>query len=125
MDVGPGLIQGYTDAGAPKADPERSVAQVSLETAGLPPRSGTLLCVPLNATMDTRRVLSAPDWVANDLPLTYQFGYMYYLGFGPGALWLCPFGAVQELFGSSVSHAMGIPIDLGHGSGLFDSLLAA
>lgn len=86
MDVGPGLIQGYTDAGAPKADPERSVAQVSLETAGLPPRSGTLLCVPLNATMDTRRVLSAPDWVANDLPLTYQFGYMYYLGFGPGAL---------------------------------------
>ena len=29
--------------------------EVSLETAGLPPRSGTLLCVPLNATMDTAR----------------------------------------------------------------------
>ena len=30
-------------------------SEVSLETAGLPPRSGTLLCVPLNATMDTAR----------------------------------------------------------------------
>ncbi|CAJ1420734.1 unnamed protein product [Effrenium voratum] len=68
MTVGGGAIEGYTD--------------VSLETAGLPPRSGTLLCVPLNATMDTKRVISAPDWVANDLPLNYQFGYMYYLGIG-------------------------------------------
>ena len=32
-------------------------SEVSLETAGLPPRSGTLLCVPLNATMDTARRL--------------------------------------------------------------------
>eukprot|EP00439_Symbiodinium_sp_Y106_P011970 s5921_g1.t2 len=72
MTVGGGLVEGFSD--------------VSLQTAGLPPRSGTLISAPLNATMDTKRVLSAPDWVANDLPLNYQFGpwlsYIHYLGVG-------------------------------------------
>ncbi|CAE7747700.1 unnamed protein product, partial [Symbiodinium necroappetens] len=68
MTVGGGLVEGFSD--------------VSLQTAGLPPRSGTLISAPLNATMDTKRVISAPDWVANDLPLNYQFGYIHYLGVG-------------------------------------------
>ncbi|OLP79645.1 hypothetical protein AK812_SmicGene40045 [Symbiodinium microadriaticum] len=57
-----------------RPDSPNMIIKVSLQTAGLPPRSGTLISAPLNATMDTKRVISAPDWVANDLPLNYQFG---------------------------------------------------
>ncbi|OLQ06593.1 Protein-lysine methyltransferase METTL21B [Symbiodinium microadriaticum] len=58
-------------------------SDIVIETAGLPPRSGRLEVTPVNATMDTPRVLSAPNWVATDLPLTYNFGYIKFVEGNP------------------------------------------
>ncbi|CAJ1367042.1 unnamed protein product [Effrenium voratum] len=58
-------------------------ADIVIETAGLPPRSGRLEVVPGNRSMDTPRTLSAPDWVATDLPLTYSFGYIKFVDGNP------------------------------------------
>lgn len=51
-------------------------SDITFTTAGLPPRGGRLDVDPQNATMDTERKLDAPYWVADDLPLTYDFGYV-------------------------------------------------
>eukprot|EP00929_Paragymnodinium_shiwhaense_P022172 TRINITY_DN14238_c0_g1_i1.p1 TRINITY_DN14238_c0_g1~~TRINITY_DN14238_c0_g1_i1.p1 ORF type:complete len:2889 (-),score=719.16 TRINITY_DN14238_c0_g1_i1:210-8876(-) len=49
---------------------------ISLRTAGLPPRSGYLVCRPPNATADTPREFEAIDWFADESPLSYHFGYL-------------------------------------------------
>jgi hypothetical protein len=53
---------------------------VSFDTAGLPPRPGQLTCDPKNGTMLLKRIAMAPDWKADDLPLSYHFGYYETLG---------------------------------------------
>lgn len=61
-----GAVQTFTD--------------VTFETAGLAPRPGQLLVDPANGTMQLPRLASAPDWKADDLPLTYHFGALQYVG---------------------------------------------
>jgi hypothetical protein len=51
-------------------------SDITITTAGLPPRSGTLIVSPEDGSMDTPRVLEAKDWTADNIPLTYQWGYM-------------------------------------------------
>lgn len=58
-------------------------SDIVIETAGLPPRPGRLEVTPQNASMDTPRIVSAPDWVATDLPLTYSFGYIKFVDGNP------------------------------------------
>lgn len=58
-------------------------SDIVIETAGLPPRGGRLEVTPRNESMDTPRVVSAPDWVATDLPLTYSFGYIKFVEGNP------------------------------------------
>lgn len=55
-------------------------SDISLTTAGLAPRSGSLKVTPLNATMDTSRSFEAKGWYAEDLPLSYNFGYVDFIG---------------------------------------------
>ncbi|CAE8717512.1 unnamed protein product, partial [Polarella glacialis] len=55
-------------------------ADVTISTAGLPPRSGRLEVIPQIGTMNQFRSLSAPNWVADDIPLSYSFGYRSDLG---------------------------------------------
>jgi len=57
-------------------------SDITIETAGQPPRSGILEVTPMNASMTTSRKLSAPGWVAEDIPLSYSFGYVSYTADG-------------------------------------------
>jgi len=50
-------------------------SDLTIETAGMAPQKGSLQVEPRNATMDTARLIFAPDWSATDLPLSYTFGY--------------------------------------------------
>lgn len=82
-----GVVEGYTE--------------VRIETAGQPPMQGTLICLPANATMNTPRLLMAPNWVADsDSGLTYSYGYIKFLN-GIGEAVRVPFNSaalpVQEM----------------------------
>jgi hypothetical protein len=58
----PSGTQGYSD--------------ITMVTAGLAPRSGTIEVSPMEAEMIVPRVFEAEQWFAEDLPLDYQWGYM-------------------------------------------------
>jgi hypothetical protein len=51
-------------------------SDITFETAGEPPRSGSFEVTPPNTSMDQPRVLKADRWVADETPLVYAFGYI-------------------------------------------------
>lgn len=53
-------------------------AEISLETAGLAPRNGDLIVEPRFGNFNMKRALSAPNWQADDSPLTYEFGQLQF-----------------------------------------------
>jgi len=57
-------------------------SDITILTAGLAPRSGTVDVTPINATTDTPRVIMANHWKADDIPLAYSFGYFSSLAEG-------------------------------------------
>ncbi|CAK0803454.1 unnamed protein product, partial [Prorocentrum cordatum] len=61
LSINDGAVEGYSD--------------VTFETAGEAPRNGILTVSPAVASLDQARVFSATGWQAEDLPLTYHFGY--------------------------------------------------
>mmetsp|Transcript_107183 Transcript_107183/g.277272 ORF Transcript_107183/g.277272 Transcript_107183/m.277272 type:complete len:2939 (-) Transcript_107183:99-8915(-) len=70
-------------------------AELGMETAGLAPRNGLLVVEPREATFDADRTLSAPDWKADDSPLTYEFGY-YFFAANSDEPTLLPFSAAPS-----------------------------
>jgi hypothetical protein len=51
-------------------------SSVEVQTAGLAPLNGDLLCEPMDGELTLQRTITAPDWTATDSPLSYSFGYM-------------------------------------------------